>query len=42
MEIALRIACELLDQGADVREVASSGGCKGIGADEIKLIRAER
>jgi hypothetical protein len=41
-EIALSRACELLDQGADVREVASSGGRKGIGPDEIRLIWAER
>jgi hypothetical protein len=41
-EIAIKRACELLDQGADVFEVASSGGCKGIDAEEIRLISAER
>lgn len=42
LPLALKLACELLDQGAEVNEVASSGGCKGIGAAELKLICAER
>ena len=41
-EIAITRACELLDRGADVGEVASSGGCKAINAKEIRLIWAER
>jgi len=42
LEIALTHALVLLDQGADVWEVASSGGCKRIGASEIRLISARR
>jgi hypothetical protein len=42
LPLALNLACALLDQGAEVSEVASSGGRKGIGADELRLICAER
>jgi hypothetical protein len=41
-ELAIDEACKLLDQGADISEVASSGGNKTIGADEIRLMRANR
>jgi len=41
-EIALDQACELLGEGADVNEVASSGGDRTIGADEIRRICRER
>jgi hypothetical protein len=36
--IAIREACELLGQGADVSEVSNSDGSKTIGADEIGRI----
>ena len=42
LEIALKEACELLDGGAEVSEIASSGGSKCIGPDELRLICAER
>jgi hypothetical protein len=41
-ELAIKRACELLDQGADVRQITSNAGDKTIGADEIKAIRAAR
>jgi hypothetical protein len=40
--IAIREACELLDQGADVSEVSNSDGSKIIGADEIRWICADK
>jgi hypothetical protein len=36
--LAIKRACELLSQGADVREVASGDGNRTIGADEIRHI----
>jgi hypothetical protein len=42
LERAIKEACTLLDEGAEVSEVASSGGRKGIGLDELRLICAER
>ena len=41
-EIAIKQACQLLDEGASVSEVASSGGNRTIGADEIRRIWADR
>lgn len=42
LEKAIEQACTLLDEGAEISEVASSGGRKWIGPDELKLICAER
>jgi len=42
LPLAIKVACALLDDGADVSEVASSGGRKGIAADELRLICSER
>lgn len=42
LPLAIKAACALLDEGAEVSEVASSGGRKGIEADELRLICAER
>jgi hypothetical protein len=39
--MAIREACELLGQGADVGEVSNSDGSKTIGADEIRRICAD-
>jgi hypothetical protein len=39
--IAIKEACELLGQGADVSEVSNSDGSKTIGADEIRRICAD-
>jgi hypothetical protein len=41
-DLAITQACELLDAGADVTEVASSDGYRTIGADEIRLMCANR
>jgi hypothetical protein len=42
VELAIKRACELLDQGADVGQITSSAGGKTIGADEIKVTCAAR
>ena len=42
LERAIKEACTLLDEGAEVSEIASSGGRKSIGPDELKTICAER
>jgi hypothetical protein len=42
LPLAIKAACALLDEGAEVSEVASSGGRKGITGGELKLICAER
>jgi hypothetical protein len=39
---AIKAACMLLDEGADVSEIASSGGRKTIAADELRQICAEQ
>jgi hypothetical protein len=38
--VAIKRACELLDQGADVTKVANGDGTRTIGADEIRQICA--
>jgi len=42
LELAIKQACELLDQGADVSEVSISTGNRTIGAEEIRRICADR
>lgn len=42
LELAIKEACELLDQGADVSEVSINTGNRTIGAEEIRLICADR
>jgi hypothetical protein len=42
LPLAIKAACGLLDEGAEVSEVASSGGRKGIEADELRRICAAR
>jgi hypothetical protein len=42
LPLALKAACTLLDEGAEVSEVASSGGAKGIDASELRRLCAER
>jgi hypothetical protein len=42
LPLAIKAACALIDEGAEVSEVASSGGAKGIGAAELRHLCAER
>jgi hypothetical protein len=41
-EVALDRACDLLDRGAEVSEVASSGGCKRLDEDALRVLWVER
>jgi hypothetical protein len=42
LPLAIKAACALMDEGAEVSEVASSGGAKGIDAAELRRLCAER
>jgi hypothetical protein len=42
LQLAIKNACELLDQGTEVSQIESSGGLRGMNADEIMLAYAER
>jgi hypothetical protein len=42
LPLAIKTACALMDEGAEVSEVASSGGAKGIDAAELRRLCAER
>ena len=42
LPLAIKTACALMDEGAEVSEVASSGGAKGIDTAELRRLCAER
>jgi hypothetical protein len=42
LPLAVKEACELLDQGTTVNQIEGSGAFKGLNADEIKAAYAER
>ncbi len=37
LQLAIKNACELLDQGTEVSQIEGSGGLRGMNADEIML-----
>jgi hypothetical protein len=41
LPLAIMQACELLDHGADVSQIAGTGGLKGMNVDEIRLVYAK-
>jgi hypothetical protein len=42
LSLAIKQACDLLDQGTNVNEIEGSGAFEGLNADEIRAAYAER
>jgi len=42
LPLAIKQACELLDQGTNVNQIDGSGAFKGLNAEEIRAAYAER